>query len=308
MSVPTWVVGSGGLLGGALTAELRRRGVNPLISKVLWHDNSLARAVLIEDARRLVADSAGGPWQVIWCAGAGVNGTTVEEFATENALLGAVLDELAAAGESGTVFHASSAGGVYAGVPAPPHTENSPVAPLGDYGRAKLAAEQLVTDFALRHEARAVIGRLANLYGPGQNLAKPQGLISHLCRGYLLASPVSIYVPMDTLRDYLYVTDAAEMVADTLDHARHAPTGAVTKIYGSGQSVTIGSILGACRTVFRRKPNVVLASSPLAAVQAKDLRLHSVVWPEIDERTHRPLPAGISSTLESIRHHVTVTH
>lgn len=307
MSVPTWVVGSGGLLGKALTGELRRRGADLRTSTVTWRDTHHARMALVADARRLVADAAGGPWRLVWCAGAGVNGTTVDQFECENALFSAVLDELAVAGQSGTVFHASSAGGVYAGASAPPHTEFTPVAPLGDYGRAKLAAERLVTDFAVNNEARAVIGRLANLYGPGQNLAKPQGLISHLCRGYLLASPVSIYVSMDTLRDYLYVTDAAEMVADSLVHAQFAPAGVTTKIYGSGRSVTIGAILGACRTVFRRKPNVVLASSPLSALQARDLRLRSVVWTEIDQRTHRSLPAGIASTLESIRHHVTAT-
>lgn len=305
-SIPTWVVGSGGLLGKALVAELRRRGADLRTSTVAWHDDALAHEVLTADARRLVSDAAGGPWRVVWCAGAGVNGTSAAEFARENALFAAVLDELAVAGEAGTLFHASSAGGVYAGTPAPPHTELSPVTPLGDYGCAKLAAEQLVTDFAVSSGATAVVGRLANLYGPGQNLAKPQGLISHLCRGYLLASPVSIYVSMDTLRDYLYVTDAAEMVVDTLVRASFAPAGVTTKIYGSGHSVTIGAILGACRTVFSRKPTVVLASSPLAAAQARDLRLRSVVWPEIDQRTHRPLPAGIASTLESIRHNVTV--
>lgn len=308
MSVPTWVVGSGGLLGKTLTAELRRRGDDVRTSHVHWHDNRLARDVLLADARRLVADAAGQPWRMAWCAGVGVNGTSTERFAAENALFAVVLDELGGAAGPGTVFYASSAGGVYAGSSAPPFTESSPVAPLGNYGTAKLTAERIVADFVENTESTAIVGRLANLYGPGQNLAKPQGLISHLCRGYLLSSPVSIYVSMDTLRDYLYITDAAEMVADSLDHAQSALAGVTTKIYASGHSVTIGSILSACSAVFKRKPNVVLAASPLAALQARDLRLHSVVWPEIDERTHRPLPAGIAATLESIRHRVTVAY
>ncbi|MFZ2178317.1 MAG: NAD-dependent epimerase/dehydratase family protein [Rhodococcus sp. (in: high G+C Gram-positive bacteria)] len=304
MTVPTWVVGSGGLLGGALTGVLRRRGTQPYTSRVPWNDPLGARAVLLTDARRLIQSAAGGPWRVAWCAGAGVNGTSMEEFDGENALLRAVLDELDAgsgAGNAGTVFHASSAGGVYAGSPGPPHNEMSSVAPLGDYGRAKLAAEKIVTDFAGRSGARVVVGRFANLYGPGQNLAKPQGLISHLCRGYLVSAPISIYVPMDTLRDYVYISDAAEMVADTLDRAYLRESRVATKIYASGHSVTIGAILGACRTVFRKKPNVVLATSALASTQARDLRLRSVVWDDIDRRTHRTLPAGIASTLDAIR-------
>ena len=297
---PTWIVGSGGLLGGALAGELRRRDTPALTSAVPWGDPARAVQVLRDDARRLLTEAAGGPWRMAWCAGAGVNGTSADEFAGENTLLSNVLDALADGGGDGRVFHASSAGGVYAGAPGAPHDEHSTTAPLSDYGRAKLDAEEIVTDFGRRSGTDIVIGRFANLYGPGQNLAKPQGLISHLCRGYLLSAPVSIYVPMDTLRDYVYVTDAAEMVADAL--SRPATGVAVTtKIFASGRSVTIGSILGACRSVFRKKPNVVLATSPLAAGQARDLRLRSVVWTDLDHRTHLPLPAGIESTLGAIR-------
>lgn len=284
----SWVVGSGGLLGRAVVAELTRRGHDVVTSAIPWSDNRLARDVVVDDARRFRDVD-----NVVWCAGAGVNGTSRDEFAQENELLGSVLEQL----DCGTFFHASSAGGVYAGTPNAPHDENSSPSPLGDYGRAKLDAEALVR----RLNTRTVIGRFANLYGPGQNLSKPQGLISHLCRGYLLASPVSIYVPMDTLRDYLFVTDAAEMVGDALEHAVTVPEKSTTKIFASGQAVTIGAILGACRSVFHRRPNVVQAASPLSAMQGSDLRLRSVVWPEIDRRTHRTLHAGIASTLNATR-------
>lgn len=284
----SWVVGSGGLLGRAVVTELSRRGHDVVTSVVPWTDNARARDVVIEDAQRhRDVDN------VVWCAGAGVNGTSRDEFAQENQLLASVLDRL----DCGTFFHASSAGGVYAGTPNAPHDENSVPSPLGDYGHAKLDAEALVR----RLSSRTIIGRFANLYGPGQNLSKPQGLISHLCRGYLLASPVSIYVPMDTLRDYLFVTDAAEMVGDALEHAVTVSETSTTKIFASGQAVTIGAILGACRSVFHRRPNVVQAASPLSAMQGSDLRLRSVVWPEIDRRTHRTLHAGIASTLNATR-------
>src|SRR5574340_605458 len=253
MTIPTWIVGSGGLLGTSVTRELCRRGRCIHTSVVPWEEHGRARGVLLDDARRFVTSAARGPWQMAWCAGVGVNGTSASEFADENALLRDVLHELAVAGGSaGTVFHASSAGGVYAGAPGAPHSELTAPIPLGDYGRAKLRAESIVAEFVRDTGATAVIGRLANLYGPGQNLAKPQGLIPHLCRGYLLSTPVSIYVSMDTLRDYLFVTDAAEMIADSLELARTQCGTVTTKIYASGRSVTIGAILGACRTEIGR--------------------------------------------------------
>ncbi|SDC55039.1 NAD-dependent epimerase/dehydratase family protein [Rhodococcus tukisamuensis] len=305
MATPTWVVGGGGLLGGAVIRELERRGERVETSRVPWHDGDLARRVLFADAQRVIDSADGGPWRLVWCAGVGVNGTTADEFAAENAVVSDVLDEIAritrGRAAPGVVLHASSAGGVYAGSSGAPHTEDTDPVPLGDYGRAKLVAERLMHRFGADAGASVVVGRFANLYGPGQNLTKPQGLISHLCRGYLVSAPISIYVPMDTMRDYLFVTDAAEMVADALDLAQSRPGERVTKIFASGQSTTIGALLGACRTVFRRKPTVVLASSPLANVQSGDLRLRSTVWPELDRRSYRTLPAGIAATLEATR-------
>lgn len=303
----TWVIGSGGLLGSAVARELRRRGDLVRTSSVPWADHPLAKSMLLHECLDFLEAAGDGQWNIVWAAGAGVNGTSAEQFGLENELIAEILVHVRAAARGcGTFFLASSAGGVYAGAAGAPHSETTQPVPLGDYGRAKLESERITTEFGAGTGINVVIGRFANLYGPGQNLGKPQGLISHLCRGYLMASPVSIYVPMDTLRDYLFVSDAAEMVADTLDLMTSRSSVTTTKIYASGTAVTIGSILGACRTVFRRRPNVVLAASPLAAFQGRDLRLRSTVLPEIDRRTHRTLPAGIASTLHATRQSLAV--
>ena len=60
------------------------------------------------------------------------------------------------------------------------------------------------------------MGRIANLYGPGQGLEKPQGLISQIIRSHLIRTPISIYVPLDTMRDYLFAPDCGELVVDAL--------------------------------------------------------------------------------------------
>ena len=303
--VPTWVVGSGGLLGSSVCTELRRRGEDVLTTRVPWVDPAASVAALGRDAARLVQRADGGPWRVAWCAGAGVTGTSQAELDAENHVLGAVLAALAGAAgphaDLGTVFHASSAGAVYAGAPLAPHTERGLTVPLAPYGRAKLVAEKTVTAFGEQTGASVVVGRISNLYGPGQDLAKAQGLISHLCRAFLVAQPISIYVSLDTIRDYLFVTDAAAMVADTLDGAAARRERSTVKIYGAGRGVTIGAILAECRSVFKRRPRVVLAASKLASVQARDLRVRSVVWPELDARSHTPLAVGIAATLDSTR-------
>jgi UDP-glucose 4-epimerase len=300
----TWVIGAGGLLGSALAAQLRRRGrpvtTTPLVP---WHD-PVAATSRLQDGVRALAERADRPYRVAWCAGAGVTGTSERALADEVEVFTRFLDEVAtlAPGTVDAFFFASSAGGLYAGSPEPPFTEAHPVVPLSAYGHAKRAAEEVVARFAESTGVPTVIGRIANLYGAGQNLHKPQGIISHLCRGHLTAQPVSIYVSLDTLRDYLFVDDCAAMVADSLDHvARPAqmfggePT-ATVKIFASQQATTIAALLGECRRVFKRAPLVVLGSSPTARYQPRDLRLRSTVWTPLDQRSLTPLPAGIRAT------------
>ncbi len=208
--------------------------------------------------------------------------------------------------EAGTarsaLFFASSAGAVYAGSQGPPFTELTTPRPRTPYGSAKLAMESDVRAFAEATGTPALIGRIANLYGPGQNLAKAQGLVSHICRSHLNGQPLLLYVPLDTLRDYLYVRDcAAAVVAGlaALPQAADSPR-VVTKILASGHSTTVAGLLGESSRLFRRRPRVVLGSSSAAAGQVRDLRLRSVVWPELDRLARTPLPVGMASTAADV--------
>lgn len=309
----SWVIGAGGLLGSALSRHLASAGGSLTKPSVIpWDQSSIARDTLRLGARDLLdrAAATGGRWRVAWCAGAGVTGTTAAALQDEVAALTAVLDALAdqlAASDSdptcGAVFIASSVGGVYGGSAASPFTEDVPPEPNSAYGRAKLAGEQVAHRFADRTGVPLVIGRISNLYGPGQNLAKPQGLISHLCRAQLTREPITIYVSLDTIRDYLYVEDCADMIRLALAGAGGVTDGGrrvVTKILGSHQGVTIGALLGEFRRVFKRSPQVVLGTSATARYQASDLRVRSVVWPELDHRAMTALPAGIAATAEDL--------
>ena len=146
---------------------------------------------------------------------------------------------------------------------------------------------------------RLLIGRLSNLYGPGQNLSKPQGLIAHVGSAALRREAVSIYVPLDTIRDYLFAADAGRMVVDAMN--RHEETirqGAgpktTTKIFASEVETTVASVLGAWRQALRRPPLVALAANPAGPLQPQILSFRSRVWPEI-RRQPILLPLGIDA-------------
>lgn len=219
-------------------------------------------------------------------------GTSAQALRLELEALRVTLDTLAAAprASEGAFFFSSSAGGVYAGVSAPPYDESSPVRPLADYGRAKLDGEAIVTAWSRRTGTPTLIGRIANLYGPGQNLGKAQGLISQICRTHLTGQPLSIYVSLDTLRDYLYAPDCARLIVAGL--ARLRQDQAATRL----SVVTIGAVLGEMGRIFKRSPRIVLGASAVAAVQPKDLSLRSKVWPELDRRSLTPFPVGVANT------------
>ena len=296
--IETLVIGAGGLLGAALTRVDSPQVIPVPCQGIAWNSGAALGQLTnaVTDFRLARPDRSAA---VIWCAGAGVIGTGPEQLAAETEAFATMLDAL----PSGDVlvFLASSAGGVYGGQRASPITEASPTVPLADYGRNKLVQERLLTDWAHATGGRGVIGRIANLYGPGQVLAKPQGLISQTCFATLTRQPISIYVPLDTIRDYLYVDDAAALVNSCVERCSELPAGTViTKILASGRSVTIGSVLAEVHRVLRRRPSVVMAASPKRHLQGAAMQFHSTVWTDLDRSTRTTLPDGVHRTSQAL--------
>lgn len=301
----TWVVGAGGLLGRHVVDRLRRCGGEVVTTAVPWSDTDAVGPALRAGLAELLAHAGGGPWNIAWCAGAGVVATAPEALRTEQAVFAGFVADVrtAGAGTDGAFFLASSAGGVYAGSPGPPpYTEDSEPGPLAPYGTVKLAMEAELVRLSRDTGTPVFIGRIANLYGPGQNLAKPQGLVTLLCKASYTGQPLSIYVPLDTLRDYLLVGDCADMIVHGLADLRRvaAADPVAQKILASGRGVSIGGLIAEVTRVFRRRPRIILGSSPLASVQARDLRLRSVRWPELDGYARTTLAAGISATARDV--------
>jgi UDP-glucose 4-epimerase len=191
---------------------------------------------------------------------------------------------------------------LYGGSGQPPYDEDSVTRPASAYGQAKAEAEAIALDLCRRRGVRVVVGRITNLFGPGQSLAKPQGLVSHLCRAHVTGSAVGIYVPLDTIRDYLFAPDCAALVLDVLDHAERvlSPGTSATKILASHRAVSVATLLREAQRVFRRPLRVLLAPSSHAEGQARDLRVRSLVWPELDRRPLETLAAGIAITAGDI--------
>lgn len=304
-----WVVGARGLLGASVAARMAGAADWVVVDTdpLPWSepDAGVFDDAVRSGAERMLASSAGSPWAVVWCAGVAVTGSTAAQLERERDQLQRVLDILAwaiarHAGPPGSFFYASSAGGVYAGADAPPFTETTPPRPLAPYGHAKLRSESMVAGFGAATGTKVLVGRIANLYGPGQSIGKSQGLITQLAKANFSPEPASIYVPLETVRDYIYADDCAGLVVDALWRLVHGDDVCVTKIFASHQAVTIAALLGHFTALHKSRPHVMLGMSPTAGYQAVDLRLRSVVWTDLDSRDQMPLPVGIYVTAQAI--------
>lgn len=301
MTIRRWIIGRG-LLGRAVA---RARDDAPFGADVPdWNDGDTTVAVLSDALARFVAASdPADRLEISWTAGRAVTSTPPEQVAAEVDVFERFMAELGALAPEDrarlTFVLASSVGGAYAASPDAPYTERTPTAPASAYGEGKLAMEAALAGATAAGGWTSLVARVTNLYGPGQDLAKAQGLISILIRAHLSGVPASIYVPLDTLRDYVYEDDAAHIMSAAARRAATTAAGTTTvKIVGSGLTVSIGALIGELRRLHRRRGLIVLGGGD-ARGQALDLRVRSRVWPDLDGLARTTLPEGLSRVYAS---------
>jgi len=202
---------------------------------------------------------------------------------------------------NGHFFLTSSAGGVYAGSANPPFSSATSVHPLSPYGELKLAQERLARAM-LTGSVPVTVGRVSNLYGPGQDLNKLQGLISRLALASITRQPINIFVPLDTIRDYIFVDDAARTIIKVLQRTASSDRVKI-EVVASGSPTTVGQLIQTMNLLTKKRVPVALGSHPSARSQASDLRL----VPSVALDSPTPLPVGMKGVhldiLARLQHH-----
>jgi UDP-glucose 4-epimerase len=307
-----WVIGRGGLLGAHVEKELRRSERiavwEPTGGPFPWGQRARLEHRFAETIRGFLEAAANHKDRaVFWCAGAGVVGTPEEELDAESEIWERFLDRLGSERASGgvgspqplSIFLASSAGGVHAGCSEIPITESSSTRPLSAYGKAKLRQEQALAKWTKqRIEVSSLVARIANLYGPGQRSDKPQGLISQMSRCLIHHRPVHIFVPLDTVRDFVFVEDAGRTLvrwiirlnqeAESVGRGTH-----VLKICASEHPTTIAGLVGAFRRLAKRQFRIVSGLHPLSGEQPRRLQFRSTAWADEPRPDTTTLLTGI---------------
>lgn len=121
-----------------------------------------------------------------------------------------------------TICFPSSGGAVYGKSSSKILNENSPTNPISNYGMSKLIFEKMLIMYQHLHNIDFLIFRISNVYGPFQNLNKPQGVISHWLRNTIKGETIEIWGNGEVKRDYIYISDAVSaMVAATESSVRN---------------------------------------------------------------------------------------
>jgi UDP-glucose 4-epimerase len=241
------------------------------------------------------------PWTIIWAAGSSIVASerhqTHAELRVFAALTRAISTRLKA--HQGTFFVTSSAGGVYAGAGEPPFSSSSPTAPISPYGQLKLDQESLAAELSTPTCA-VIIGRFSNLYGPARNSQKQQGLIQRLCEATMRRTAINLYVSMDTVRDYLFADDAAQLVWDAVEAKTESRESAPRiLLFASGEGSTIAEVIATVQSVTHRRVPLALGSDPSSDRQVVDLRfMPSLSSDQLARLT--PLSVGVRRIFDSI--------
>ena len=310
----SWVVGSNGLLGSAIREELLKSGDTwQPSSNIIWVEKGDPESIerMESSIKAAVEDFAraqdGQNWNLFWCAGIGVVNSPNElleiEIAAVKCLIAALTKfELLTSGV-GKIFFASSAGAVYAGSSNPPFTESSTPIDISNYGRQKLKIEDLLENFGKTSKVKIIIGRIANLYGTRQNRRKQQGLITTLIQNSLTNRFINIYVPLNTVRNYIYADDAAKKIVWQVSNAYSSFR---LVVICSDNNLSLSSVLRLTQDVTRKKLLYFQSLGETTTLHPIDLRLTTEHFDNMGSFSETSLVVGMNTIrlhlLDKLRH------
>jgi UDP-glucose 4-epimerase len=110
--------------------------------------------------------------------------------------------------------------------------------------------------------------------------------------------PVTLFVPLDTMRDYIFSDDAAKSVVDIV-RADSGVESLCTKIVASQTNTTIAEIVGHFSRVRHGDPRIITEATALTSKYAGRLTFKSMVGPNTAEKYRSEMHVCISLILES---------
>ena len=276
--------------------------------KFSWNDFSEFHKQMKNEVGQFIS-RAEGRWTIAWCAGASHFGSSDEQLKEEQRNFQAFIEELRLVSSQfdprrGRIVYASSAGAAYSSSTDRIISEKSECKTDLPYGKQKLVQEGLLRELANEVSLRTVIARISTVYGPHQNLSKPQGLISRICLAMIKRESIPIYVGLETSRNYIFSADVGRILA----RMATLPDGDVgieknlllVKNVVSPHSLSVAQILRGVETVFKRRPQYSLRVDDRAVNYRAQFNICSESAPKLDDITFTQFEVGLNSIRQSI--------
>lgn len=195
-----------------------------------WHEDDVTLTALRSLNLR--------PDLIVHCAGSGAVGASITaphtDFQRTVATTAAVLEFLRVDCPDAVLVYPSSAA-VYGVADHFPMTEKLPLRPASPYGVHKKIAEELVVEHARLFGLKTAVVRLFSIYGEGFR----KQLLWDACKR-ISSSETIFFGTGDETRDWLHVSDAAQLLVQA---ASHASSGCPVVNGGYGESVSVRDVL-----------------------------------------------------------------
>lgn len=194
------------------------------------------------------------------------------------------------------VIFPSSGGTVYGPPEFLPVTEGHPKEPISSYGIVKLAIEKYLNLFHHLHGLDYTTLRISNAYGPYQDPAGQQGVISVFLERVREGRSITVWGDGCVIRDYLYVSD----LMDAMELAAEVETEHRVFNVGSGRGVSVDEILDLISQATRESPDVEYLPARALDVPASVLDI-GLAERELGWRPRTKLSEGIARTWAWLR-------
>ena len=194
------------------------------------------------------------------------------------------------------VIFASSGGSIYGETEnTGEHSEQDQTKPISPYAIGKLAIENYLRYFNVKHGLDSVSLRIANPYGERQPKHRKQGVIPIFLENIHEGKSVAVYGDGSMVRDYIYVKDLAKMIVSMFDKPE------VAEVYnlGSGKGNSINEILNVAKMITGKDPLVEYREVPSTFVNSVVLNMDRFIN-DFGEPALTSLEDGMRSTYKYI--------
>lgn len=196
----------------------------------------------------------------------------------------------------GRVYFASSGGAMYGDIAGTaPLAETMVPQPVSPYAIGKLAIEGYLRYFERTRGLQSTIFRISNPYGPRQHAMKGQGVIPIFLQLLAEGRQLPVYGDGTAVRDYVYVTDASRMIAETVGAT---PEHAIYNI-GSGVGTSLAEVVTEVQTATGMTAAIDRRSHPATFLNHVVLDI-SRYEAEFGTQELIGLPEGVARTWQSM--------